>query len=137
MLDDLPKDWRGVNAYVKGTGYYLANRAKFPKSSNAALNAYYDQRAISVTMMQMMYSRAQQRVDRVEQLRGAINLQTDPSKKAEMANRMAAETAAIQSDNRQMAMTEKNLASDDGDAYSKATRSEICYEFHPDGKGCK
>jgi hypothetical protein len=138
LLDDLPNDWGGVNGYVKHTALYYSNRAKYPKSSNAALNAYYDQRAISATMMQLLYSRAQQRVERVEKLRNAINLQTDPSRKAEMANRLSAETAAIQSDNRQMAMAEKNLAADDAAASHAAMKNHVCNEFSPTpDKDCK
>ena len=137
ILDDMPKEWDGVNSYVQTQPRYYMNRTKYPKSSNPTLNGIYDQRAIAETMMQLLYSRSQQRIERAEQLRKAINLQTDPSKKAEMANRLSAETVAIQNDNRQMQLAEKKLAVDKEYASGEARKSYICREFGYRRADCK
>jgi hypothetical protein len=136
MLDDLPDDLSSISDYTRHQPLFFANRSKYPRSTNKYLNGVYDQRAIGETMLQMMYSRSQQRAERAEKLRQAINQQTDPSKKAEMANRLAAETAAIQSDNQKMAGVEKRMDEDMRKAQHEQIKNNICREFRPDPSTC-
>lgn len=131
VLDNMPAQWGDFALYAKSSQLYASNRAKYPTSNQPAMNAMYDQEAVGETVMQLMFQRVQARIKRADDLRNAINTQQNPSTKAEMANRLAAENAAIANDNQQLAVIERNLQRERDQAGHAVQKEFIRCEFDP------
>lgn len=136
VLDNLPSDLAEVALFLKASPTYQRNRYAFPQSADPVKNKYYDLKAAGITATQLMYERSQARSERVENLRQSINAQTDPSTKAELSNRMAAEIAAIQVDNSKLELLQQQLDMETKETRRAGAQSSICKKFYGDTKPC-
>ncbi|MDI1298624.1 type IV secretion system protein [Methylotenera sp.] len=129
----LPADWSNVLSYIKATPLYATERAKYPTSTNAKLNAMYDTQAANNATMSEYFNKSNQRLTQLQKLMNQIDSASDPAAKMDLQNRIAVEQANIQTTSQLVDILKQKQAQDQEYTSHQAQKEWQCKEFKKAG----
>jgi len=129
VLSNISPDLGAAMSNIKNSPTFAKERAKYPTSTDAKTNEFYDQSAIQKATVADFLSRSAARVKELQTQKAQYDTATDPAGRAEAANAMAANKAIIDADNESLRALQAQQEQQRKDALFALNKRNACLQF--------